>query len=91
MRRFARNPRIARVMSDLAYGQELGEGLRRMVSVMESRGLRRPTIRQTAGGTDITMSGALDVLSAISTLSPSGAPDLRVTRSRRQPSHRGAG
>ena len=70
VRRFARNPRIARVMSDLAYGQELGEGLRRMVSVMESRGLRRPTIRQTAGGTDITMSGALDVLSAISTLSP---------------------
>ena len=24
--RFARNPRIARVMADLAYGQELGEG-----------------------------------------------------------------
>ena len=69
VRRFARNPRIARVMSDLAYGQELGEGLRRMVSVMESRGLRRPTIRQTAGGTEITMSGAFDVLSAISTLS----------------------
>ena len=70
VRRFARNPRIARVMSDLAYGQELGEGLRRMVSVMESRGLRRPTIRQTAGGTEVALSGAFDVLSAISTLSP---------------------
>ena len=70
VRRFARNPRIARVMSDLAYGQELGEGLRRMVAVMESRGLRRPTIRQTAGGTEIVMSGAFDVLSAVSTLSP---------------------
>ena len=27
VRRFARNPRIARVMADLSYGQELGEGL----------------------------------------------------------------
>ena len=70
VRRFARNPRIARVMSDLAYGQELGEGLRRMVSVMEARGLRRPSVRQTAGGTEVTLSGAFDALSAISTLSP---------------------
>ena len=70
VRRFARNPRIARVMSDLAYGQELGEGLRRMVSVMESRGLRRPMIRQTAGGTEVLLSGLFDALSAISTLSP---------------------
>ncbi len=28
--RFARNPRIARVCADLRFGQELGEGIRRM-------------------------------------------------------------
>ena len=55
--RFARNPRIARVMADLSYGQELGEGLRRMAIVMESSGLRRPMLRQTAGGVEITLSG----------------------------------
>ena len=48
--RFARNPRIARVMADLDYGQELGEGLRRMATVMEASGRRRPVLRQTAGG-----------------------------------------
>ena len=53
--RFARNPRIARVMSDLSYGQELGEGLRRMVEVMESTGRQRPVVEQTSGGVLITL------------------------------------
>ena len=55
--RFARNPRIARVMADLAYGQELGEGLRRMAAVMEASGRRRPLLRQTAGGVEISLFG----------------------------------
>ena len=55
--RFARNPRIARVMADLAYGQELGEGLRRMAAVMAANGRRRPLLRQTAGGVEITLFG----------------------------------
>ena len=55
--RFARNPRIARVMADLDYGQELGEGLRRMATVMEASGRRRPVLRQTAGGVEITLFG----------------------------------
>lgn len=55
--RFARNPRIARVMADLSYGQELGEGLRRMAAVMEASGRRRPVLRQTSGGVEITLFG----------------------------------
>ena len=55
--RFARNPRIARVMADLAYGQELGEGLRRMAAVMAANGRRRPLLRQTAGGVEIALFG----------------------------------
>ena len=55
--RFARNPRIARVMADLSYGQELGEGLRRMATVMEASGRRQPVLRQTSGGVEITLFG----------------------------------
>ena len=61
VRRYARNPRIARVMAELDYGQELGEGLRRMVDAMESRGQRRPLLQETAGGVNLTLLGALDV------------------------------
>jgi ATP-dependent DNA helicase RecG len=61
VRRYARNPRIARVMAELDYGQELGEGLRRMVDAMESRGQRRPLLQETAGGVNLTLFGTLDV------------------------------
>ena len=57
VKRFARNPRIARVMADLEYGQELGEGLRRMVTVMESGGRQRPVVQQTGGMTLVTLLG----------------------------------
>lgn len=57
VKRFARNPRIARVMSELEYGQELGEGLRRMVAVMESGGRQRPVVQQTEGTTLVTLLG----------------------------------
>lgn len=57
VKRFARNPRIARVMTDLEYGQELGEGLRRMVSVMESTGRQRPIVEQSPGSVLITLLG----------------------------------
>ena len=60
VRRYARNPRVARVMAELDYGQELGEGLRRMVSAMESRGQRRPLVQETPGGVNLTLLGGLD-------------------------------
>lgn len=53
--RIARNPRIARVMAELAYGQELGEGLRRIIEVMASTGRRAPVVEQTPGGALVTL------------------------------------
>ena len=55
VRRAARNPRIARVMGQLRYGQDVGEGLRRMAEVMASNRRPPPEIRQTAGGVKITL------------------------------------
>ena len=56
--RFARNPRIARVMAEMAYGQELGEGLRRMVAEMQSIGRRPPSLRESSQGVEMTLWGA---------------------------------
>jgi len=44
--RFARNPRIARVCADLRFGQELGEGIRRMFDEMRTAGLADPVYQQ---------------------------------------------
>ncbi len=54
--RFARNPRIARVCSDLHFGQELGEGIRRIFEDMRAAGLVDPVYRQTAGSVLLTLS-----------------------------------
>jgi ATP-dependent DNA helicase RecG len=57
--RFARNPRIARVCADLGFGQELGEGIRRMFEEMRRRGLALPLYTQTAGSVRLTLSAVL--------------------------------
>lgn len=54
--RFARNPRIARVCSDLHFGQELGEGIRRIFEEMRAAGLIDPDYRQTAASVLLTLS-----------------------------------
>lgn len=54
--RFARNPRIARVCSDLRFGQEFGEGIRRMFEEMRLAGLNDPIYRQTSGSVRLTLS-----------------------------------
>lgn len=54
--RFARNPRIARVLSDLDFGQELGEGIRRMFEEMRAAGLSDPIYHQTSGSVTVTLS-----------------------------------
>lgn len=54
--RFARNPRIARVCSDLHFGQELGEGIRRIFGEMRAAGLVDPVYRQTAASVILTLS-----------------------------------
>ena len=53
--RFARNPRIARVCADLDYGQELGEGIRRMFEEMRQAGLNDPIYRQTSGSVTVQL------------------------------------
>jgi ATP-dependent DNA helicase RecG len=53
--RFARNPRIARVCADLSYGQELGEGIRRMFEEMRLAGLNDPIYHQTSGSVELKL------------------------------------
>lgn len=53
--RYARNPRIARVCSDLGITRELGEGIRRMFGEMRGRGLVDPVYSQTAGAVRLVL------------------------------------
>lgn len=53
--RYARNPRLARVCSDLGIAQELGEGIRRIFAEMRARGLTDPIYAQTAGSVRLTL------------------------------------
>jgi ATP-dependent DNA helicase RecG len=53
--RFARNPRIARVCADLNFGQELGEGIRRMFEEMRLAGLADPSYHQTSGSVRVVL------------------------------------
>jgi ATP-dependent DNA helicase RecG len=55
--RFARNPRIARVCADLRFGQELGEGIRRMFEEMRTAGLSDPVYQQGSGGVHLSLLG----------------------------------
>ena len=53
--RFARNPRIARALSDLGYGRELGEGVNRMFEEMSRVGLPDPVYIQTSSSVRVTL------------------------------------
>lgn len=78
--RFARNPRIARVCADLSFGQELGEGIRRMFEEMRLAGLADPEYRQTSGSVRVVLSSA-PVDRALEARLPAGARHiLRVVR-----------
>lgn len=55
--RFARNPRVARVCADLRFGQELGEGIRRMFEEMRAAGLSDPVYRQASSGVQLALLG----------------------------------
>lgn len=59
--RFARNPRIARALSDLGYGRELGEGVNRMFEEMERAGLPDPIYTQ--GQASVRVTFLVDTLS----------------------------
>jgi ATP-dependent DNA helicase RecG len=53
--RYARNPRIARVCADQNFGQELGEGIRRMFDEMRLAGLADPLYEQTQSTVRLTL------------------------------------
>lgn len=78
--RFARNPRIARVCADLHFGQELGEGIRRIFEEMSMAGLTEPDYAQTSGSVRLTLSSqAVD--RELEQRLPEGARDiLRMIR-----------
>jgi ATP-dependent DNA helicase RecG len=54
--RFARNPRIARICADLDFGQELGEGIRRMYEEMRGAGLADPLYVRGSASVQLTLS-----------------------------------
>lgn len=56
--RYARNPRIARVLSDLGSTRELGEGIARMFAEMRGRGLVDPLYTQTSGSVRLILMAA---------------------------------
>ena len=55
--RYARNPRVARVCADQHFGQELGEGIRRMFQEMRLAGLADPLYEQTPASVRLTLLG----------------------------------
>lgn len=71
--RYARNPRIARVCTDLRISQELGEGIERIFAEMRARGLTDPLYRQTAGSVRLTLSAADAVPAEVRAALPRGA------------------
>jgi hypothetical protein len=78
--RFARNPRIARVCADLAFGQELGEGIRRMFEEMRLAGLADPEYFQTSGSVRLTLSSSAVDRELESRLPPGSRDLVRVIR-----------
>jgi len=71
--RYARNPRIARVCSDLGIAQELGEGIRRIYAEMRRRGLTDPIYSQTAAGVRLLLTAADAVPREVLQRLPNGA------------------
>lgn len=73
--RFARNPRIARVCADMRFGQELGEGIRRMFEEMHAAGLADPVYVQSAATVRLTLS-AVPVDRALEARLPTRSRDI---------------
>lgn len=73
--RYARNPRIARVCTDLRITQELGEGIRRMFAEMRARGLTDPAYVQGHGSVRLTLSGLSRIPDDVLARLPRGSLD----------------
>lgn len=71
--RYARNPRIVRVCSDLGIARELGEGIRRIFGAMRSLGLTDPIYTQTSGSVRLVLSSADALPEEVRASLPKGA------------------
>lgn len=84
--RYARNPRIARVCTDLRLTRELGEGIKRMFEEMRMRGLTDPIYTQTTGAVKLTLSGMSRIPSTTLDRLPRGSlTTLNALRAAQQP------
>lgn len=84
--RYARNPRIARVCTDLRITRELGEGIKRMFEEMRQRGLTDPAYKQNAGSVTLILSALSRIPQEIIDRLPRGAIDtLTALRAAQQP------
>lgn len=55
IRRFARNPRIARACTDMGFSLELGEGIKRIVTEMRNLGYIDPVYTQNCGSVKLRL------------------------------------
>lgn len=84
--RYARNPRIARVCSDLRITQERGEGIRRIFDQMRSEGLVDPVYEQGSGSVRLSLIAASRLDPDLQERLPVGAADvITVLREARRP------
>lgn len=74
--RFARNPRIARVCTELHFGQELGEGIKRMVMEMRKIGYVDPIYTQSSGNVQLRLEAILRLSEALSNELPNRSEDV---------------
>lgn len=71
--RYARNPRIVRVCSDLGIARELGEGIKRIFGDMRRVGLTDPIYTQTSGSVRLVLSSADALPDDVRARLPAGA------------------
>jgi ATP-dependent DNA helicase RecG len=71
--RYARNPRIVRVCSDLGIARELGEGIKRIFREMRASGLTDPIYTQGSGSVRLVLSSTDALPEEIRASLPRGA------------------
>lgn len=74
--RYARNPRVARVLADLGVTRELGEGIKRMFDEMKANGLTDPFYRQSSSAVRLVLRAASRLDPEVRARLPRGAAEI---------------
>ncbi len=74
--RYARNPRIVRVCSDLGIARELGEGIKRIFAETRRLGLTDPIYSQTGGSVRLVLSSSDALPDDVRSSLPKGARNI---------------